>query len=188
MAPPLELRTRRLLLRRWRGSDREAFAAMNADPEMMKHFLAPLSEGESGALLDRTRLHWAQHGFGPWAVEVLDGGAFAGVVGLGLPRFAQGFFGVAMVEIGWRLARSQWGQGYAVEAAHAAIASGFEEGLSEVVSFTANINTRSIAVMERLGMRRDPAEDFDHPNVPGGHPLRRHVLYRLARTGSRQLR
>jgi ribosomal-protein-alanine N-acetyltransferase len=105
-------------------------------------------------------------------------GEFVGFTGLAVTEFEAHF--TPAVEVGWRLARSAWGNGYATEAARAALSFGFEEaGLNEVVSFTAPANRRSRAVMERIGMSRDPRDDFDHPGLPGGHPLRPHVLYRV---------
>jgi ribosomal-protein-alanine N-acetyltransferase len=177
---PNELRTARLRLRAWRASDREPFARMNADPRVMEHFPAPLAAAESDALLERIRAHFAARGFGLWAVEVPGGPDFIGFVGLSVPDFEAAF--TPCVEVGWRLAAEHWGRGYATEAARAALAFGFGSlGLPEVVSFTVAANERSRRVMERLGMRRDPAEDFDHPSLPAGHPLCRHVLYRIAR-------
>ncbi|GAA0373047.1 GNAT family N-acetyltransferase [Microbispora corallina] len=168
--------TGRLLLRRWRAADRKPFAALNADPAVMEHFPAPLSREQSDALADRVEEGFEEHGFGLWAVEA--GGEFIGFTGLSVPRFTAHF--TPCVEIGWRLARSAWGHGYATEAARAALADGFgRAGLTEVVSFTAVSNLRSQAVMRRLGMTHDPAEDFDHPALFDDSPLRRHVLYRL---------
>jgi ribosomal-protein-alanine N-acetyltransferase len=175
-----ELRTARLRLRAWRASDRVPFARMNADPRVMEHFPAPLAAAESDALLERIRAHFAARGFGLWAAEVPGGPDFIGFVGLSVPGFEAAF--TPCVEVGWRLAAEHWGRGYATEAARAALAFGFGSlGLPEVVSFTVAANERSRRVMERLGMRRDPAEDFDHPSLPAGHPLCRHVLYRIAR-------
>jgi ribosomal-protein-alanine N-acetyltransferase len=169
-----------LLLRGWREDDRAPFAALNADPEVMQHFPATLSRAESDALVDRIDAMFAEHGFGLWAVEVRASGEFIGFVGLAAWDFEAHF--TPAVEVGWRLARSSWGHGYATEAAREAVTFGFDEaGLDEIVSFTSPGNTRSRAVMERLGMTRDPADDFDHPRLPVGHPLRRHVLYRLPR-------
>jgi ribosomal-protein-alanine N-acetyltransferase len=175
-----ELRTPRLRLRAWRAGDREPFARINADPRVMEHFPAPLGAAESDALLERIRAHFAERGFGLWAVEVPGGPDFIGFVGLSVPGFEAPF--TPCVEVGWRLAAEHWGRGYATEAARAALAFGFGSlGLAELVSFSVPANARSRRVMERLGMRRDPAEDFDHPALPAGHPLRRHVLYRIAR-------
>jgi ribosomal-protein-alanine N-acetyltransferase len=167
------IRTERLLLRRWREEDRAPFAALNADPVVMEHFPAPLTREESDALVDRVEAGFQEHGFGLWAVEA--DGVLVGFTGLSVPAFAPG-----LVEVGWRLARSAWGHGYAVEAARAAIAHGRLLGVGDLVSFTAVGNARSRRVMERLGMTHDPADDFDHPALPEGHRLRRHVLFRLA--------
>jgi RimJ/RimL family protein N-acetyltransferase len=176
----VELRTERLLLRAWRPSDLEAFAELNADPEVMEHFPAPLDRAESDAAARRIDAHFAVHGFGLWAVEAPGIAEFAGFVGLAVPSFEAAF--TPCVEVGWRLARRHWGRGYATEGARAALAFGFERrGLEEIVSFTAAPNLRSRRVMERLGMSRSAADDFDHPRLPEGHPLRRHVLYRLSR-------
>jgi RimJ/RimL family protein N-acetyltransferase len=120
-----ELRTERLLLRRWRETDREPFAALNADPEVMEHFPGPMAREESDTFVDRIETHFAEHGFGLWAVEVVSTGSFAGFVGLAVPRFQAHF--TPAVEVGWRLARQRWGNGYATEAARAALAFGFEE-------------------------------------------------------------
>lgn len=170
----------RVVLRAWRPDDRPAFAAINADPAVMEHFPAPLDRAASDALADRIAEHVAARGFGLWALEVPGVHAFAGFVGLAVPRFEAPF--TPCVEVGWRLARGAWGHGYATEAARLAVDDGFARlGLAEVVSFTVPANARSRAVMERLGMAHDPADDFDHPLLPPGHPLRRHVLYRLAR-------
>jgi RimJ/RimL family protein N-acetyltransferase len=177
-----ELRTERLLLRRWRDGDRGPFAALNADPVVVEHLRSTLTRAESDAFVDRIEAGFREHGFGLWAVEVAGGGAFAGFVGLSVPSFEAHF--TPAVEVGWRLARQHWGHGYAVEAARAAAAFGFEVvGLEEIVSFTVPANARSRRVMERLGMTHDPADDFDHPKLPEGHPLRRHVLYRLRHRG-----
>ena len=177
----VDVRTERLLLRRWREEDREPFAALNADPVVMEHFPAPLDRAASDALAARADAHLAEHGWGLWAVEVAAGehrGRFAGFTGLAVPGWDAPF--APCVEVGWRLARWAWGHGYASEAARAALAVGFDElGLEEVVSFTAVTNERSQAVMRRIGMTRDPDGDFLHPGVPDGHPLQPHVLHRL---------
>lgn len=175
-----ELRTPRLVLRGWRDGDLAPFAALNADPRVMEHFAAPLSPEESDAMARRIASHFARHGFGLWAVEVPGGVDFAGFVGLSIPQFDAHF--TPCVEIGWRMDREYWGLGYATEAAREAARFAFEElQLDGIVSFTVPANRRSRRVMERIGMSRDPAEDFDHPGLPAGHPLRRHVLYRLSR-------
>lgn len=173
------LRTRRLVLRPWQDSDREPFAAMNADAEVMRHFPGRLTRVESDALIDRLCEKAASDGYAFHAVALHDG-TFIGLAGLAKPGFKAPF--TPCTEVGWRLARAHWGKGYATEAASAAIDWGFGElGLGEIVSFTALANDRSERVMQRLGMVRDPGEDFDHPSLPGGHPLQRHMLYRLTR-------
>ncbi len=174
-----ELCTPRLRLRRWRAGDREPFAMLNADPAVMEHFPATLDRAASDALIDSIEAGFERHGFGLWVLEPREGGELLGFTGLAVPAFEAHF--TPAVEIGWRLARPAWGHGYATEAAGAALAYGFDEvGLEEVVSFTAAENLRSRAVMERLGMTHDPAEDFDHPSLPPGHSLERHVLYRIS--------
>lgn len=175
------LETTRLRLRPWVAADREPFARLNADPEVMEHLPSSLSRPDSDALADRIQAQIEAHGWGLWAVEIPGVASFAGYIGLSTPRFEASF--TPCVEVGWRLGREFWGSGYATEGAGAAIRFGFRTlGLSEIVSFTAAVNTRSIRVMERIGMRRDPAEDFEHPDLPAGHPLRPHVLYRIAGT------
>jgi RimJ/RimL family protein N-acetyltransferase len=175
-----ELLTERLLLRQWRDEDLEPFAELNADPETMRYFPAPPSRAESDALAERARRQIADEGWGLWAVEVVDGASFVGFVGLARPSFEARF--TPAVEVGWRLAREHWGRGYATEAGRAALAYGFDElGLEEIVSFTSRLNEPSWRVMERLGMRRDRDDDFEHPRLPVGHPLRPHLLYRLSR-------
>ena len=172
--------TSRLRLRPWHNGDLPAFAALNADPRVMEHFPERLDRPASDALAARIRAHFAAHGFGFWAVEVPGGASFIGFVGLAVPGFQAPF--TPCVEIGWRLAAAHWGRGYATEAAAAALAYGFaRRGLEEIVSFTATTNLRSQRVMTRLGMTRSPADDFEHPSLPAGHPLRPHVLYRLPR-------
>jgi ribosomal-protein-alanine N-acetyltransferase len=180
MTAPSALRTERLALRRWRDADREPFAALNADPTVMERLATTLTRDESDAFVDRIERGFEERGFGLWAVEVIEGPSFVGFVGLNVPSFEAEF--TPCVEVGWRLARDAWGHGYATEAARAAIADGFTRvGLDEIVSFTTPGHTRSRAVMERLGMTHDPADDFGHPSFPEDHPLHDHVLYRLAR-------
>ncbi len=175
-----DLQTERLCLRRWCPSDRAPFAALNADPRVMEYFPAIMSREASDALVTRIEDHFAQHGFGLWAVEIPTVVPFAGFIGLAIPRFTAHF--TPCVEIGWRLAAEHWGHGYATEGARAVLRFGFESlGLSEIVSFTVPANHRSRRVMERIGMIHHPVDDFDHPALPAGHPLRRHVLYRCAR-------
>jgi RimJ/RimL family protein N-acetyltransferase len=174
-----ELRTPRLLLRQWREADFEPFAALNADPEVMRHFPAPLTREESDAFAARARAHIAVLGWGLWAVEV-EGTPFIGFVGLSEARFDAHF--TPAVEVGWRLAREHWGKGYATEAARAALMHGFDElALTEIVSFTTVANDRSRRVMERLGLTRNPADDFQHPRLAPDDPTRPHVLYRISR-------
>ncbi len=178
MSEGLRLSTERLFLRRWRDSDRDPFAALNADPEVMAHFPAPLRHADSDALVDRIEAHFEAHGYGFWAVQIRATGQFLGLTGLAVVNFPAPF--TPAVEVGWRLARFGWGHGYATEAARAAVDHGFAVvGIDEIVSFTTTDNVRSQAVMQRLGMTRDPADDFDHPLLPAGHRLRRHVLHRI---------
>lgn len=174
-----ELRTGRLLLRRWRESDVDPFAVMNADPVVMEHFHHGVrTRAETADFMIRIEQEFERRGFGLWAVEALNVAPFVGFVGLHEALFAAPF--TPAVEVGWRLAHAHWGHGYATEAARAAVAFGFEQaGLTEIVSFTNVGNLRSRRVMERIGMARDPAGDFDHPAVPAGHPIRPHVLYRI---------
>lgn len=174
-----ELRTSRLVLRGWRPEDLEPFAALNADPRVMQHFPAPLTRDQSDAFVrERIAPQFADRGFGLWALEVPGKAHFIGFTGLLVQTFEAHF--TPCVEVGWRVAFEHWGHGYATEAARAAVTFGFEEAdLDEIVSFTAPANRRSIRVMERLGMT--PAGEFDHPRLPPGHPLQRHVLYRLRR-------
>ena len=175
-----ELRTPRLLLRRWQDTDRPPFAALNADPVVMEHFPAPLRREQSDDLADRIAAGIDERGWGLWAVEIPGTAAFAGFVGLNPATFDAPF--TPAVEVGWRLAREHWGRGYATEGARAALSVGFDElALDEIVSFTSHGNSRSRRVMERLGMRRDPADDFENPNLADGDALRPHVLYRLDR-------
>ena len=172
------IRTERLLLRRFRDADREPFAELNADPRVMEHFVRPLTRAESDDFVDRIEERFRRQGYSLWAVEVRGGAPFIGYVGLWDATFEAPF--TPAVEVGWRLAAPAWGHGYATEAAEAALDDGFVRvGLPEILSFTAAANRRSRAVMERLGMGRDPAGDFAHPAVPEGHPVRPHVLYRF---------
>ena len=179
-SPPPELATERLRLRAWRESDRAPFAALNADPEVMEHFPAVLTRGQSDALVDRIQAHFARHGYGLWALEAPGVAEFLGFVGLSIPGFEAAF--TPCVEVGWRLAREHWGRGYASEAAAEVLRFGFRTlALDEIVSFTVPANARSRRVMERIGMERDLAADFDHPALPAGDSRRRHVLYRVKR-------
>jgi RimJ/RimL family protein N-acetyltransferase len=174
-----QLMTDRLLLRRWKESDREPFAALNADPDVMQYFRGTLDRVASDAFVERIEFSFDEHGYGLWAVEVMGTGEFIGFTGLALQTFEAHF--TPAVEVGWRLSRSAWGSGYATEAARAALEFGFGHlDLEEIVSMTTETNLRSRAVMERIGMTRRPEDDFEHPSLPEGHPLRRHVLYRIA--------
>lgn len=171
------LRTDRLTLRAWRDTDRDPFAAMNADPDVMEHFPAPLSRTESDTMIDRAIAIWAEGGPCWWALETLEG-EFIGFVGLYRPTFEAHF--TPCTEIGWRLAKHAWGQGYATEAATAALSWGFHTlKLAEIVSFTVPQNHRSRRVMVNLGMRHDPDDDWDHPRLMECPRMKRHVLYRL---------
>jgi RimJ/RimL family protein N-acetyltransferase len=175
------LHTDRLVLRHWRDEDREPFALLNDDPAAMEFYPARLTRAESDDFVDRMQARLDADGFGLWAVEVREPGGFIGYVGLAPVPFDAAF--TPAVEVGWRLAHAAWGHGYATEAARAALDHGFRVvGLDKIVSFTTPANLRSQRVMQKLGMSCDPADDFDHPNVPDGDPLRRHVLYRLSRS------
>lgn len=173
------IKTERLVLRRWRREDLEPFAKLNADPRVMEYFPALLSRQESDELAKRIGAQWEEQGWGPWAVSVPHVADFVGFIGLIKPSFDAPF--MPAVEVGWRLAFDDWGKGYATEGAKAVLAHGFETlHLGEIVSFTTVQNMRSRRVMERIGMHHDPKDDFDHPKLPEGHPLKRHVLYRLS--------
>lgn len=172
------LTSERLILRPWRDDDLDALAQLCADPEVMAHFPEVLDRAGSARLLDRLMAHQAEHGFTFWCLERREDGAVVGFTGLARVGFAAPF--VPAVETGWRLARPYWGQGYALEAARRSLQFAFTDlQLAEVVAFTVPANQRSWSVMERLGMRRDPAGDFEHPSLPAGHPLRQHLLYRI---------
>ncbi len=173
------LYTPRLILRQWRESDLEPFAALSADPRVMRYFPSTLDRSESDALARRCAALIEERGWGLWAVERREDGAFVGLTGLHIP--GDSLPCMPCVEVGWRLVFDAWGRGYATEAARASLRFGFEElHLPEIVAFTVPANHRSRAVMERLGMRRD-APTFEHPGLPEGHPLREHCLYRLSR-------
>jgi RimJ/RimL family protein N-acetyltransferase len=177
--------TERLLLRRWHDEDREPFAAMNADRAVVEHLQGPLTRERSDDFVDRIEAHWDEHGWGLWAVEVPGSAPFVGYVGLWPAEYLE----PGMIEVGWRLAREHWGHGYATEAARESLRFGFEDaGLAEIVSFTVPQNTRSRAVMERIGLVRDPDGDFDHPRVDAARypQLVRHVFYRLGRDAWRR--
>ena len=179
MSAIVEIQTPRLVLRQWRESDREPFAAMNADPAVMEFFASLQSRASSDASIDAWQSQLTAQGWSNWAVELIDTGEFIGFTGLSVPRRTLPFS--PCVEVGWRLARAFWGQGFATEAARAALRFGFEQlSLSEIVSFTTIKNQRSRAVMERIGMH-NADEDFEHPGIPEGNPLRLHCLYRISR-------
>lgn len=172
------LRAERLILREWRDDDLPAFASLNADPRVAEFLPKTLTRNESDQMAARIRAHFDEHGFGLWAVEVPDVAPFIGFVGLAVPKFEAHF--TPSVEVGWRIAHPYWNNGYATEGARAAVSHGFSElGLTEIVSFTVPQNLASRRVMEKIGMSHDPNDDFDHPLLAEGHPLRRHVLYRL---------
>jgi RimJ/RimL family protein N-acetyltransferase len=172
------LTSARLRLRLWRDEDLEPYAALNADLRVREFFPSVQTYKESADSMQFIRDHWQRRGFGLWAVEVIGGAPFIGFIGLSVPSFDAPF--MPCVELGYRLAFDHWGHGYATEGSRAAITFGFATGgLTEIVAMTAVGNERSRRVMERLGMRRNPADDFDHPNIVSGHRLRRHVLYRL---------
>lgn len=170
--------TDRLILRHWRESDRRPFSLLNADPRVMEFMPALLSRDESDRAVDRIEDHFREHGFGLCATELRQDHSFIGFIGLAVPSFRATF--TPCVEIGWRLSADHWGHGLATEGSLAIVRYAFEiMGLEALVSFTVPGNLRSRRVMEKLGMTRNPADDFDHPVLPQGHPLRRHVLYRL---------
>lgn len=164
-----------ITLRQWKDSDLEPYAAMNRDPEVMRYFPGLRSREESAESLERQRALIEKRGWGLWVVDV--DGAFAGFTGLAVPSFDAPF--MPCIEIGWRLSLAYWGRGIAYRAACEAVAYGFGKlGLTEIVSFTTVANMRSRRLMERLGFIHYPAEDFDHPLIPVGHELCRHVFYR----------
>ena len=174
------LTTPRLKLRRWQEADREPFQRINADPRVMEFMPGVLPPNLSDEVFERIQRHFARQGFGLWAAELREDGAFLGFIGLSVPNFEAPF--MPAVEIGWRLDAEYWGRGLATEGAHAAMRYGFETlGLDSLVSFTVPGNVRSRRVMEKLGMTHDQRDDFDHPALPVGHRLRRHVLYRIGR-------
>jgi RimJ/RimL family protein N-acetyltransferase len=172
------IETERLILRRWRDEDVEPFAALNADQTAMRFMPSVSTRAETEAMVGRILAHFEAHGFGLWAVEVPGVAPFIGFVGMQRPSFEAHF--TPCVEIGWRLAPAHWGKGYATEAARAVLRQGFENlTLDQIVSMTVPANKPSWSVMERIGMTRDPTDDFDHPRLPAGHKFQRHVLYRL---------
>ena len=172
------LETGRLLLRRWKDSDREPFAEMNADPRVMEFFPGCLSREESDRFMDRIETHFDNHGFGLFAAELKAEAKLIGFIGLYVATFQAHF--TPAVEIGWRIATPYWNRGLATEGSQKVVEFGFERlHLDNIVSFTVPENVASRRLMEKLGMTYNPADDFDHPKLPEGHRLRRHVLYRL---------
>ena len=179
LASPVQLSTQRLIMRAWRDTDRDAFAAINADPVAMEFFPSTISRAGSDASIDAWQKQFVERGWSNWAIELKSTGQFIGFVGLSVPVRALPF--TPCVEVGWRLDRSAWGQGYASEAAREALRFGFDTlRLAEIVSFTSAVNTRSRAVMERIGMN-NAHEDFEHPAIPEGSHLRLHCLYSISR-------
>lgn len=178
-----ETLTPRLTLRRWKDEDKEPFANLNADPQVMEFMPKALSSEESHSLVERIESNFKEHGFGLFAAELVNSQTFIGFIGLAIPRFQASF--TPCVEIGWRLAFEHWGNGYATEGARAVLQFAFTElNLKEVVSFTVPANLRSRRVMERIGMKF--IEEFEHPSLPEGHPLRRHVLYTITKASWHQ--
>lgn len=174
------IKTTRLILREWRESDFAPFSEMNACARVCEFLPKKLSREESDAMVQRLQAHIGTHGYGFFVVELEETGEFIGFTGLKHTDFDAPF--TPAVEIGWRLSSSHWGKGYAPEAAKAALAYGFEQvGLNEIVSFTVPDNTKSRRVMKKIGMGRDMDGDFMHPGLPDGHPLQRHVLYRIGK-------
>lgn len=182
----MTIKTERLILRPWQETDLEPFAALNADPLVMEYFPSTLSRQESDQLVKRFQAKIEEKGWSLWAVSLIENGSFIGFIGLNdVTQATLPVHFAPSVEVGWRLAYPFWGKGYATEGALACLKYGFEIlELDEIVSFTAEQNLRSRAVMERIGMHHNPKDDFDHPKLPKGHKLRRHVLYRL-RNGKR---
>lgn len=176
-AAPMELRTKRLSLRQWKDSDLAPWVAMNADVDVRKYFSSVQTTEEAIREASRIRAGISQRGWGAWAVEQPGNHQFIGFVGLLVTGFEASF--TPCVEIGWRLSKAAWGQGFATEAAAAALSFAFTHlHLEEVVAITTPSNTPSQNVMKKIGMNHDPAGDFNHPRIPSGHPMQRHVLYR----------
>jgi RimJ/RimL family protein N-acetyltransferase len=174
----MELETERLLLRRWKKEDYLPFYKMNSDPEVMELLLKVLTREESDALIDKLETYFDEHNYGYWALEEKSSGKLIGFTGL-MPSPLD----PSSIQISWRLMKEYWGKGYATEAARATIDFGLNQlKLSEIVSLTVPHNLRSRAVMERIGMTRNASDDFGHPLVPDGHPLKRHVLYRISKS------
>ena len=176
---PVTLTTDRLILRPWRESDLEPFAALNADPHVMRFFPNRLDQAASDTMARRLAARIDEQGWGLWAAEVKDVAPFIGFIGLQPIPFDAHF--TPALEVGWRLDQAYWGRGYAPEGAGAALGYAFDTlGLDEIVSMTIPANLPSQRVMQKLGLRHDPADDFDHPKLPDWEH-RRHVLYRIKR-------
>jgi RimJ/RimL family protein N-acetyltransferase len=174
------LKTSRLILRRWKDSDLEPFAALNADPIVMAHFPKTSTLDETKGMIERIESRFSENGFGLWAAEIISTQEFIGFIGLQRPPFEAHF--TPCVEIGWRLAKQFWGKGYAPEAASAALQYGFEcILLDEIVAITTTTNLNSMRVMQKIGMKTNPEENFPHPWVEDGHRLQEHVLYRISK-------
>ena len=177
----ITIKTQRLLLRQWSDSDLPALTAMNQDPKVMEFIGPVLSGAESRAMLERAKNSWDKHGYGRFAVEVAYTHEVIGFIGLAQCKFESHF--TPVVEIGWRLACNSWGLGFATEGAKAVMAWAFENcQLNEIVSFTSKSNLRSCRVMEKIGLKRNIADDFLHPNMRADNPLREYVLYRRQNT------
>jgi RimJ/RimL family protein N-acetyltransferase len=178
MSVAIQLETPRLLLRQWKSSDVDLLAKISSDPVVMEHFVSMPTHEQIVAMVARINECFETKGYGLFAVEIKDSGEFIGFVGLWDYKFESKF--TPCIEVGWRLAKEHWGKGYAPEAARRVLQFGFEEvKLAEIFSWTSKFNTNSIRVMEKIGLRRDIDNDFDHPSVPEGHRLRPHVFYRL---------
>lgn len=176
-----EIKTSRLILRPWKKEDLEPLCRLNSDSHVMEFLLTPLSHEESKARLDVYSRHISDNGWGLWAVSVPGVSDFIGWIGLWPISFESHF--TPAIEVGWRLLPEFWGYGYATEGAKAALQYGFDIlKLDEIVAITVPANVRSRRVMEKLGMHTDPSDNFEHPKVPAGHPLKEHVLYRLKHT------
>lgn len=176
------IHTERLVLREWRETDKQPYALLNADPEVMRHFPSQLSREQSDEMVDRMAAAWEQRGFGLWAAERVDTHQFIGFIGLSMPGWhVDGL--TPCVEVGWRIDSQHWGHGFAPEGARAALEYAFEHvelPNDEVVSFTTTQNLKSQRVMQKIGMVLDPTGEFDHPMTPGWHE-QRHVVYRIDR-------
>ncbi|ACB49977.1 putative acetyltransferase [Crocosphaera subtropica ATCC 51142] len=172
----IKILTPRLKLREWKEEDKEPFFKLNSDPRVMEFMPKLLSKEESDNFVERIKTHFQTYQYGLFAVELIENQNFIGFIGLSIPKF-DAFF-TPCVEIGWRLAYDYWGKGYASEGAKASLNYGFQElSLSEIVSFTFHDNVRSRQVMERIGMKY--MGEFNHPALPKGHPLEKHVLYKI---------